>query len=165
MKISIIAAVAENYAIGKDNKLLCYLSADMKMFRELTAGHAVIMGKNTFESLPNGPLPKRKNIVLSSNYLQPHDNSFFVVSSLKQALELCNQDDEVFIIGGAKVYRDVIDKSDYLYITWIHHSFEDADTFFPEIDIQKWKEISRTNHSADEKNAYNYSFVKYERIR
>jgi dihydrofolate reductase len=165
MKISIVAAVADNYAIGKDNQLLCHLPADMKMFRELTTGHTVVMGRHTFDSLPNGALPKRKNIVISATLPPKTIENVTICSSFEEAFALCKNDDEVFVIGGAKVYQYTIENADCLYITWIHHSFLYADTFFPTIDSNKWNEISRNRFSADEKNPFDYSFVKYEKIK
>jgi len=158
--ISIIAVVAENLAIGKNNQLLCHLPADLQHFKKITSGSTVIMGLNTFLSLPNGALPNRKNIVISAE--PTHCESCTVVYSIEEAIELCKNETEVFIIGGASIYRQTIEMANTLYITWIKHSFEDADTFFPEINSEKWKEIDRENHSADEKNAYDYSFVTYK---
>jgi dihydrofolate reductase len=163
MKISIVVAIAEDYAIGKNNGLLCHLPADMKMFRELTTGHTVIMGRKTFESLPNGPLPKRKNIVISHTLRNKAGDNYFVCSSLEKAFELCANEEEVFIIGGAQIYREALEKADFLYVTWIKHSFADADTFFPVIDVEKWKEVDRKDFQADEKNIYDYSFVTYKK--
>jgi Dihydrofolate reductase len=158
--ISIIVAIAENYAIGKNNDLLWHLPADFKHFKEITTGHTVVMGLNTFYSLPNGALPNRKNVVIS---LEPVDcEGCTVVYSIQEAIDLCKDEDEFFIIGGASIYRQTIDMADTLYITWVHKDF-DADTFFPEIDANKWEEISREAHEPDEKNHYPYSFVKYER--
>ncbi len=161
MKISLIVAIAENNAIGKNNALLCHLPADMKMFRELTTGHTVIMGRKTFESLPNGSLPNRKNIVISNTMPVENNNNFIVCSSFEKALEHCQNEDEVFIIGGAQIYAKALDNADCLYITWIKRYFEDADTFFPAINFDQWKEVSRKEFTADLKNIYDYSFVKY----
>ena len=159
MKISIIVAVAENLAIGKNNQLLCHLPADLQHFKKITSGGTVVMGLNTFLSLPNGALPNRKNIVISAEPVTC--DGCTVVYSIDEAIELCKNETEIFIIGGASIYRQTIDIADTLYITWIKHSFEDADTFFPAIDIEKWQEIDREDFSADEKNKYDYSFVKY----
>lgn len=161
-KISIIAAVADNYAIGKTNSLPWHLPADLKHFRMLTTGHAVVMGKRTFESLSNGPLPNRKNIVLTSIMSEGVNEGYFEADSLEDAIDLCEHEDHVFIMGGATVYRQSIDKVDSMYITWVHGSFS-ADTFFPEINFDDWKEVSREEHEADDKNPHPYSFVYYER--
>ena len=106
-KISIIAAVADNYAIGKNNKLIWHLPADMKHFKKMTTGHAVVMGKRTFESLPNGPLPNRKNIVLTSIPEGNYDKYYEAVS-LRDAIDLCDKEDEVFIIGGSSVFKQAL---------------------------------------------------------
>jgi len=161
-KISIIAAVADNYAIGKSNNLPWHLPADLKHFRQLTTGHAVVMGKRTFESLPKGPLPNRKNIVLTSIMSEGVNKGYFEADSLEDAVFLCEHEERVFIIGGATVYRQCIDKVDSMYITWVHDTFT-ADTFFPEINLDEWNEISREDFEADEQNPYSYSFCIYER--
>lgn len=161
-KISIIAAVADNYAIGKANKLIWHLPADLKHFKQLTTGHTVVMGKRTFESLPNGPLPNRKNVVLTSILSESIQDGYFEAESLEEALDLCEHEEEIFIIGGSTVYKQSIDKADKLYITWVHDDFQ-ADAFFPEIDFSQWKETAREDHEPDDKNAYRYSFVTYEK--
>ena len=127
--ISIIAAIADNNAIGKNQQLLWHLPADMKHFKELTTGHAIIMGRKTFESLPNGPLPDRKNVVLTSLPEAGFVNCF-ACESMRDALDLCEKEDEIFIIGGALVYRQALSKADKMYITRVHHEFENADAFF-----------------------------------
>jgi len=161
-KISIIAAIADNYAIGKSNKLPWYLPADLKHFRQLTTGHAVLMGRLTFESLPSGPLPNRKNIVLTSGMSEGVNEGFFEADSLADATYLCENEEQVFIIGGASVFSQCIDQVNTMYVTWVHSDFE-GDTFFPEIKMDEWQEISREDHDADELNIYSYSFVVYER--
>ena len=161
-KISIIAAIADNYAIGKQNKLPWNLPADLKHFKDLTTGHAIIMGKHTFESLPNGPLPNRKNIVLRNILSDGITEGYVEADSLENALELTEKEKQVFIIGGSTVYKHCLDKADSMYITWIHAEFP-ADAFFPEVDFSKWEEISRLDCKADERNPYDYSFVEYKR--
>ena len=163
-KLSIIVAIADDYAIGCANKLPWHLPADLKHFKNLTSGHAVIMGRKTFESLPNGALPNRKNIVLRSRLSDETPRDYFEATSLNDALEIAKNEEQVFIIGGSKVYEQCLDRADSMYITWIHAKFE-ADTFFPKIDFSQWKEISRTDCKADEKNPCDYSFVFYERIK
>lgn len=160
--ISIIAAVSDNYAIGKSNNLPWHLPADLKHFKALTTGHAVIMGKRTFESLINGPLPNRKNIVLTSILSEGINKGYFEAESLEEAIELCENLDNVFIMGGATVYRQSIDKVDNMFITWVHGHFQ-ADTYFPKFDMNEWKEVSRQDFDADEKNPYPYSFCEYIR--
>lgn len=161
--ISIIVAIDEKNAIGKDNQLLCHLPNDLKYFKSVTQGHTVIMGRNTYESLPNGALPNRRNIVLSRNKDLQLDRCE-VSSSLEDAIALCDSETEVFIIGGATVYAKAIDIADKLYITYIHHQFEGTDAFFPEVDKNKWIESSRIENDADEKNKYAHTFVVYNKI-
>jgi len=161
-EISIIAAVADNFAIGKANNLPWHLPADLKHFRQLTTGHAVVMGKRTFESLPKGPLPNRKNIVLTSVMSEGVNEGYFEADSLEDAVYLCEREEKVFIIGGATVYKQCIDKVNTMYITCIHSTFS-ADTFFPQINMDEWNEVSREDHDADELNQYSYSFVVYKR--
>jgi len=163
-KVSIIAAVADNFAIGKSNKLPWHLPADLKHFKNLTTGSALVMGKRTFESLPNGPLPNRKNIVLSSTFNEGVCEGYFEANSIEDALELCSNFEQIFIIGGAAVYRQTMEIADYMHITWVHADFS-ADAFFPAIDFSKWKEVSREDFTPDEKNAYPYSFVAYEKVK
>ena len=138
------------------------MPADLKHFKQLTTGHAVVMGKRTFESLPNGPLPNRKNIVLTSIPEGDFDK-YYEATSIKDALDLCEHEDEVFIIGGASIFSQAIKMVDNMYITWVHANFE-ADTFFPKINLKVWKEISREEFNADEQNPYPYTFCQYERI-
>lgn len=161
-KISIIAAVADNLAIGKSNDIPWHLPADMKHFRQLTTGHAVVMGKRTFESLPNGPLPNRKNIVLTSVMSEGVNEGYFEADSLEDAVYLCENEKQIFIIGGATVYNQCIEKVDSMYITWVHREFL-ADTFFPVIDFDKWEEVIHEDHDADENNLYPYTFSEYKR--
>ena len=161
-EISIVAAVADNYAIGKGNKLPWHLPADLKHFRELTTGHAVVMGKRTFESLPNGPLPNRRNVVLTSVMSEGVNEGYFEADSLEDAFYLCEKEEKIFIVGGAAVYRQSLEIADSLYITWVHHEFS-ADIYFPEVDFSNWEEVSRQDMPADEKNPYPYSFVHYKR--
>jgi dihydrofolate reductase len=163
MKLSLIAAIAHNNAIGYKNRLLCHLPADLQHFKQLTTGHTIIMGRRTFESLPKGALPNRRNVVVSGSLEQPRDNSFFVKKSVKDALIFCKNDEKVFIIGGESIYRQTIEMADMLHITHIHADFA-ADTFFPEINLNVWQEKSRQSYAPDEKNRFAYSFVEYRRI-
>ena len=163
MQISIIVAIARNRAIGFENKLLYWLPNDLKRFKALTTGHTIIMGRKTFESLPKGALPNRRNIVLTRQDIQfPGAERY---ASLEAALSRCQADEEVFIIGGASVYQEAFPLADTLYITHIEDTPEKADAFFPEIDPSIWKETGRENHSIDEKHLYPYSFVDYRRIK
>jgi dihydrofolate reductase len=145
METGIIVAIANQYAIGKDNRLLCHLPADLKHFKEITNGHTVIMGRNTFFSLPKGALPNRRNVVLS-----PDDETFTgceTAHSIEEALALCANDEKVFFIGGAMIYRQAYPIVDKLYLTQIHADFE-ADTFFPEIDYDQWEKTFSEHHEA-----------------
>lgn len=160
--ISIIAAVADNYAIGNKKQIPWYLPADLKHFKEITTGHTLIMGKRTFESLPNGPLPNRKNIVLTTMLTEGVVEGYFEADSIDDALELSSNADKVFIIGGSAIYRQFMDLADSMNITWVKGEFV-ADTFFPEIDFSSWVEVSREDHQADDKNPHDYSFVEYKR--
>ena len=160
-KITIIAAIAENNAIGKNQQLLCHMPADMKRFKELTTGHAVIMGRKTFESLPHA-LPNRKNVVLTTLPEAVFMDSF-ACESMGTALDLCEKEDEIFIIGGALVYRQALRIADRMLITRIHHEFKDADAFLPVVNWDLWEETEREDFPADDKNPYPYSFVTYMR--
>ena len=155
--ISIIAAVARNRAIGHENKLIYWLPNDLKRFKTLTTGHTIIMGRNTFLSLPKGALPNRRNIVLTRS--QKAFPGCDVYTSLEEALAHCDKDEDVYIIGGASVYRQALPLADRLCLTEINDTPEKADTFFPPYD--DWKEISREDHEKDERHEYEYSFVDY----
>lgn len=160
--VSIIVAIDQKNAIGKDNQLLCHLPNDLKYFKNVTQGHTVIMGRKTYESLPNGALPNRRNIVLSRNKDLRLERCE-MADSLENAIALCKDESEVFIIGGATVYGKAVEFADKLYITYIHHTFEGTDAFFPQIDTNKWVEVSKTKNDADEKNRYTHTFVVYNR--
>lgn len=160
--IYIIVATDKNLAIGNQNKLLFWLPNDLKRFKELTTGNTIIMGRNTFLSLPNGALPNRRNIVLSTR----KDASFpgaETFSSLEEAINNCSEEEKVFIIGGASVYKQALPLADVLCITEIDAEAPEADTYFPAIDPTIWKEKSRESHSADEKHPCPYAFVEYVR--
>jgi dihydrofolate reductase len=159
-KISIIVAIAKNFAIGKDNKLLWHISADMKRFKKLTEGHQVIMGKLTYESLPVRPLPNRQNIIISDN-LQDSFEGCITVHSIQEAVELCSEEEESFIIGGGSIYRQFLPLSNKLYLTIVDKDF-DADTFL-KIDLSQWHMIDKEDHGPDDKNNFSYSFVTYEK--
>jgi len=158
--ISIIAAVAANNAIGKDNDLLCHLPGDLQRFKRLTLHHSVIMGHSTFKSLPNGALPQRKNIVLSK--MKTEIEHCIVATSLEEAINQCEKEEEVFVIGGETLYNQIIDIADRLYITHIHANLE-GDTFFPIVNYDEWIETAREDKQADERCPYSYSFVDYQR--
>lgn len=154
--ISIIVAVAENNAIGKAGDLLCHLSSDLKHFKAVTSGHTVIMGRKTFDSLPKGALPNRRNIVITRNSAFAAEK-VEVAHSLEEALNMAGSN--AFIIGGEQIYSQALPFADKLFLTEIHADFPDADTFFPEINTDQWAEESRETFPADEKNQFPYSFV------
>ncbi|PHS72343.1 MAG: dihydrofolate reductase [Cycloclasticus sp.] len=159
--ISMIVAMGENNAIGKDNELLWHLPEDFKHFKSVTMGKPILMGRKTYQSI-GMPLPGRKNIVVT------RDKGFFVegvtiVDSIEEALEVSRQYDEVMVIGGASFYDQMLPLADKLYVTRVHKSFE-ADAFFPAINMEEWQVLERTEHAVDDKHAYSFSFVNYERI-
>ncbi len=159
--LSIIVAVAENMAIGKDNQLLWYISDDLKRFKRITSGHPVIMGKRTWESLPVRPLPGRMNIVLTDVPGEEIEGAV-TVHSLEEAVERCPAGEECFIIGGGSVYRQFLPFADKLYITRVNRAFE-ADTFFPEINEKEWKLVSREEIRDDPSVPFTYDYLIYER--
>lgn len=160
--ISIIVAIAENYAIGKKGDLLCHMPADLKHFKDITSGKTVMMGERTFFSLPKHPLPNRRNIVLTDVAGKTFEGAE-AVYSIDEMVKCIQGEEEAFVIGGGMVYRQMMPLADKLYITHIHHSWEDADTFFPEIKESEWKLLNAEHHFADEKNPYNYTFATYGR--
>lgn len=160
--ISIIAAVDRQRGIGYQNKLLFWLPNDLKRFKALTTGNTIIMGRNTFESLPKGALPNRRNVVLSSN----SDLSFpdaEVFSSLEDALNSCRPDEHVYIIGGASVYNQALSFADELCLTEVDAEAPQVDVYFPDVDLTLWQEKSRESHPVDEKHPCPYAFVDYVR--
>lgn len=165
MHISIIVAIAENNAIGLDNKLIYWLPNDLKRFKQLTTGNTIIMGRKTFESLPKGALPNRRNIVLTRNGAPSQFPGAECYSDLEAALSSCSTNEEVFIIGGASVYEEGLKIADRLCLTYIHDTPEKADTFFPAFDKSEWTETFREDHTSDEKHSHNYSFIDLERIK
>ncbi|MEE9342130.1 MAG: type 3 dihydrofolate reductase [Gammaproteobacteria bacterium] len=160
MKISLIVAMAENRAIGKDNQLPWRLSADLKNFKKLTTGKPVIMGRKTFESIGKA-LPDRLNIVLTRDSHFSAENCT-VVHSLEAALTAASGAEEVMIMGGAQLYEQTLHQIDKIYLTLVHAQI-DGDAFFPKLNSADWLEISRESFEADEKNTENYSFVVLER--
>lgn len=161
--ISIIAAVAENGAIGRENRLLWHLPTDMKRFKTLTTGHTVVMGRRTFESLPKGALPNRKNVVLTSRKADAFPECI-VCGSMDEALRVCEKDEgEVFIIGGATIYREAMDIADKMYLTRVHAVAEDANAFFPEVNPDEWEERERQEFPSDDRHAYPFTFLTYQR--
>ncbi|MBC5863739.1 dihydrofolate reductase [Flavobacterium turcicum] len=159
--IIMIAAVAENNALGKNNDLLWHLPHDFKRFKAITTGHHIIMGRKTFESFPK-PLPNRTHVIITRQK-DYKATDCIVVSSLEEALCVCPINEDVFIIGGGEIYNLALPIADKLDLTKVHHTFE-ADAYFPEIDPKQWKLKNSEHHSKDEKHQYDYSFESYERI-
>lgn len=157
--ISIIVAIAENNAIGFKNKLIYWLPNDLKRFKQLTTGNTIIMGRRTFESLPKGALPNRRNIVLSRNGKPEDFPGAELFPTLEAALQACKSDEEIYIIGGASVYEQALPIADRLCLTYVHDTPQNADTFFPAVDMSSWKESMREDHETDEKHAQRYSFI------
>jgi dihydrofolate reductase len=161
MKIALIAAIDLQNGIGKDNKLLCHISSDLKRFKQLTTGHTILMGRKTFESLPDGALPNRKNVVVSQNK-NYQANSCTIVHSIDEALKLCKSEEKIFVIGGGQIYAELFPLADILHVTKIHHHFL-ADTFFPEIKPEEWVPINEPENYIDPKTNLKYSFIDYIR--
>ena len=161
MNITIIAAVSRNRAIGFENKLIYWLPNDLKRFKALTTGHTIIMGRRTFQSLPKGALPNRRNIVLTRSGKEfPGAETY---SSLREALDSCLPSEEVFVIGGAAVYAEALPLADRLCLTEVDDEPEGADAFFPQVSSDLWKVSSREEHGKDEKHDYTYTFTDYIR--
>ena len=163
--ISIIVAIAENYAIGKKGDLLCHLPADLKHFKDITSGKTVMMGERTFFSLPKHPLPNRRNIVLTDVQGKTFEGAeaAYSIEELVERAKSKDESEEAFVIGGGMVYRQMMPLADKLYITHIHHSWEDADTFFPEIDPEVWEVESRSETHTDPETGYRFEFTVYRR--
>ena len=185
--MNIIVAIDEQNAIGKQGDLLCHLFADLKHFKSLTTGHTVVMGSRTYLSLPRRPLPNRRNIVLTRRSAALFEGAEVVrsieeilnlnITSTPNTLTIPNTlttpkslttpiipDNEIFIIGGGQVYEQLLPYTDRLYITRLHHTFPDADTFFPAFNLTDWHLVSRESFLADEKNPYDYDFLEYCRM-
>jgi len=169
MKVSLIVAVAKNNAIGKNNDLLWHLPADMKHFKQLTSGHCVLMGRKNFESIPEKfrPLPNRTNIIITRNKDLQIENCK-VFNSIKEGIEFAKStgEQELFIIGGGEIYRESLEQNliRKIYLTRVHQSFE-ADTFFPELDENKWKVLSEIFLVKDEKNPFDCTFYELEKVQ
>ena len=161
MTLSIIVAVASDGAIGRANDLLWHLPADLKRFKELTTGHTILMGRKTFESLPHGPLPNRRNIIISRSL--PAQPGAEVYPTIQQAMEACASDEEVFIIGGGEIYRQLLPNTERIYLTRVQASFPDAEVFFPELDPTEWVEEAREVYPRDERNEYDTELLLLRR--
>ena len=158
--IIMIAAVAENNALGKNNELVWHLPNDFKRFKSLTTGHHIIMGRKTFESFSK-PLPDRVHIVISrqENY---KPEGCIVVDSIEKAIALCPENDDSYVIGGGEIYNLALPFTDIIELTKVHHSF-DADAFFPKINKSEWILVEAEENYKDEKHLYNYTYETYIR--
>ena len=159
--ISIIVAIAQNGIIGDKNSLLWHIKEDMRFFRTTTSGHAVIMGRKTFESLGSKPLPKRKNIVITRSDLT--FEGALTAHSLDEAIAMAEGDEETFIIGGAQIYRAALAVADRMYITRVDHDYQ-GDTSFPEVDYSQWRLVSEERHERGEEYEWPFSFLTYDRV-
>lgn len=159
--ISIIVAIAENYAIGLGNKLLWHIPDDLKRFKQLTSDHTVVMGKNTYNSLPKRPLPNRKNIVITD--IDEVIEGCTMAYSIVDAIEKMDNDKENFIIGGGSIYKQLLPFAQKLYITKVHKEFE-ADTFFPHFELSKWKLVDSQAMQTEANNSFSFSYEIYQRI-
>lgn len=164
MTLSIIVAIAKNFAIGKNNQLLYHLADDMKRFKEITTNHTVIMGKNTFMSLPKRPLANRRNIVLAlANEIPDDKEGAEWVSSLNEAFDKCKNDEEVFVIGGASVYAQAYPFTDKIYLTIVDDEPQDADAFFPIINFNEWNSFDYKAFLPNKKNKKGFMFITLSR--
>jgi dihydrofolate reductase len=169
MKISLIAAVAENNVIGKNNDLIWHLPNDLKYFKKITSGHHVVLGRKNYLSIPEKfrPLPNRTNIVLTRNPDFKAEGCI-VLNSIEKAIEFAqlNNETELFIIGGGEIYKQALDKQlvDRLYITHVHENF-DGDTYFPDLNFDNWQLISKQCMNKDEKHPHDYTFCVYEKVK
>lgn len=166
--LSIIVACSENMAIGRDNDLLWHIGDDLRRFKQLTSGHAVIMGRRTFDSLPKKPLPKRHNIVLTHDTAFRYDvpatatGSLSVAHSLPQVLKMVADEEEAFVIGGGNIYKAFLPMVNRLYVTWVHRHF-DGDTFFPTIDRSCFRQVGASERMTDLESGLEYSYAEYVR--
>jgi len=163
MDISLILAAAENNVIGKGNDLVWYLPADLKFFKSKTIGHNIIMGRNTFESIGGGrPLPKRITTIITRNKNFKAPEGVLVAHSLEQAFHQIENENEIFICGGAQIYDLALPKATKIYLTRVHAEFE-GDTYFSGFNESEWELVSKDAHQPDEKNKYAYTFLEYKR--
>ncbi len=166
--ISLIAAVAQNRAIGRDNRLLWHLGDDLKRFKALTSGHTVVMGRKTFDSLPKKPLPKRRNIVLTHDEGFRYDppagatGTLEIAHSMGEALKMVAGEEDVFVMGGAALYREFMPLAERIYVTWVYEDFE-ADAFFPVIDPSEFREASIGERQQDAETGLWYAYADYVR--
>jgi dihydrofolate reductase len=161
MKVSIIVAMASNQAIGLNNKMPWHLSADLKKFKQITMGFPILMGRKTYDSI-GVPLPGRDSLIISRNPEYKQEGCL-VFNSVEDAISACQNHDEIFIIGGASLYKEMLPKANFIYLTQINKPFK-GDTFFPLINMLDWKEVEREDITKDPSVDFTYSFLKLERI-
>ena len=160
--VSIIVAVSDNLAIGRAGDMPWHISADLKYFKRITGGHTVVMGRRTWESVGCRPLPGRRNIVVSRT--MSAGEGFDVVPSLQQALQMTAADDEIFIMGGGQLYREAMPLAGRLYVTHVHTTISDADTFFPVINPLKWELTGISETNTDPATGLRFEFAVYGRL-
>ena len=160
IKCSLIAVIDNNFAIGNKGDQLVYISNDLKRFKQLTSGKSIVMGRKTFEALPKGALPNRRNIIVSRNKNLNFLNTE-LVSSVEETFEMLKNEPEFFVIGGGEIYKLFLPYANNMYLTHIHHNFNEADTFFPSFDKEEWKLIQSEGDFKDEKSGLNYTFENY----
>ena len=160
--VSIIVAIADNWAIGRGGDMPWHISEDLKYFKRTTSGRSVIMGRKTWESIGSKPLPGRENIVISRTL--ESDGDTIVVPSLTDAIKTAHSD-EIFIMGGGSIYNQSLQYADKLYLTEVHTKINDADTFFPEVDFSQWREVFRSEMMHDAKCNVDFEFVQYAKKR
>jgi dihydrofolate reductase len=160
-EITLIAAASENNALGKDNQLIWHISEDLKRFKKLTQGHAIIMGRKTFESMPKA-LPDRKNIILTKNKDYKVKGAF-IAHTIEEALKLTDKDLQPFVIGGGEIYSLFISIADSIELTRVHSTFE-GDAFFPIIDSKNWKLVKEEKHFSSKDQPHDYSYLKYKKF-
>lgn len=166
--LSIIVAVSQNGAIGRNNELLWHISEDLKYFKSTTTGHPVIMGRKTYESIGR-PLPGRRNIVLTRGAMEippiknPQTTSMEVVNSLDEIYRIAQGDEEFFVMGGGMLYNETFGKADFLYLTRIYAEAENADTFFPQVDEREWEVVRESEMKHDDENGIDFKFIVYKR--
>ena len=160
--INIIVCIAQNGAIGLKGGLIYHLRADLQQFKHLTTGHTVLMGRKTYESLPKGALPNRRNIVLTRQAGKEWSN-VETYPSMEEALKHCDTEEEVFVMGGSSVYAEALPYADTLYLTQVKHIPQEADTFFPTLHMEDWEEIQKEHHEVDEQNEQPFDFITLKR--
>ena len=159
--IAIVVAIAENNVIGKNNQLIWHLPADLKHFKHITLGHPILMGRKTYESIGK-PLPGRTSIIITTQKGYSAEGCI-VVHSIQEALAKAKQlDEQVYLIGGAEIYKQALSQVDTIYLTRLHHTFE-GDTYFPELQESEWQVVAAEKRAPDQKNKYSYSFLELSR--